>query len=173
MANREVFEHDIESTPVLRNSQSANPLIRHGSEGGLKEELGRKSDSDQASLKPLQSLPSRRSNARFEGWKFTIFLAFITSVVVLSFNVGFLLYTVTHSQRNDIQRYSHQYQVEYYEHGKHHGRNTVLYEGDCEKVHHLGIGIHLLINVLSTSLLSASNYGMVWSRSNQSTQQCA
>jgi hypothetical protein len=37
-----------------------------------------------------------------------------------------------------------------------------LYQGECDKVQHLDIGFHLLINMLSTTLLSASNFGMVF-----------
>jgi hypothetical protein len=36
----------------------------------------------------------------------------------------------------------------------------VLYEGDCSRVRHLNIAMHLLINVLGTALLSGSNYCM-------------
>ncbi|PVH98584.1 hypothetical protein DM02DRAFT_615710 [Periconia macrospinosa] len=36
----------------------------------------------------------------------------------------------------------------------------LLYEGDCDRVDRLNSGIHILINVLSTVLLSASNYCM-------------
>jgi hypothetical protein len=81
----------------------------------------------------------RHHNDRFEGWKFTIFLAFLASLTVLFFNIGFVLYSRTHGGQT----------------------NTVLYKGDCGKVHRLNIGFHLLINVLSTALLGASNFGMV------------
>ena len=37
----------------------------------------------------------------------------------------------------------------------------VLYEGSCSKVKKLGIGLHFVINILSTVLLAASNYCMV------------
>jgi hypothetical protein len=70
--------------------------------------------------------------------------------------VGFLLYTAKHPRQDDIALYPVEYQNEYY-----HRRNTVLFEGDCDKVHHLSIGFHLLVNLLSTALLSASNFGMV------------
>lgn len=40
------------------------------------------------------------------------------------------------------------------------GNGKALYEGDCDKVRGLNIGIHLIINMLSTVLLGASNYGM-------------
>lgn len=77
------------------------------------------------------------SNAPFQGWKFSAFVAFVTSVIVLCFNVGFLLYSTTHHQ------------------------DEVLYEGNCDKVHRLSVVFHLLINALSTALLGASNFGMV------------
>jgi hypothetical protein len=35
-----------------------------------------------------------------------------------------------------------------------------IFEGDCNKVKQLDIGLHLVINVLSTILLGASNYAM-------------
>ncbi|KAJ5371906.1 hypothetical protein N7517_003912 [Penicillium concentricum] len=100
-----------------------------------------------------------RDGARFEGWKFTVFLAFITSLVVLFFNIGLILYTATHSRHDDLELYPIEYQSEYSQ-GKHHIRNTVLYEGDCDTVHRLSTGFHLLVNLLSTALLSASNFGM-------------
>jgi hypothetical protein len=83
----------------------------------------------------------RHRNALFEGWKFTIFLAFIASLTVLFFNIGFVLYSPTHNVGQT---------------------NTILYEGDCEKAHRLSIGFHLLISKLSTVLLGASNFGMVY-----------
>ena len=35
----------------------------------------------------------------------------------------------------------------------------ILFEGDCTKAERLNVLAHLLINALSTLLLSASNYG--------------
>src|SRR5881227_2609372 len=43
---------------------------------------------------------------------------------------------------------------------KYSSSGKALYEGDCDKVRGLNIGIHLIINLLGTVLLSASNYGM-------------
>lgn len=39
-------------------------------------------------------------------------------------------------------------------------RNQTLYVGDCEKTQQINTGLHVLINLLSTTLLSASNYCM-------------
>jgi hypothetical protein len=39
-------------------------------------------------------------------------------------------------------------------------RSGILFEGDCDRVETLNTGIHVLINVLSTILLSGSNYCM-------------
>lgn len=40
------------------------------------------------------------------------------------------------------------------------GEDGVLFDGDCERARQLNTGIHLLINLLSTVLLSSSNYCM-------------
>ncbi|OQE29240.1 hypothetical protein PENFLA_c004G10140 [Penicillium flavigenum] len=51
-----------------------------------------------------------------------------------------MLYTISHHRQDDTK--------------------GILYQGDCDKVQHLDIGFHLLINMLCTTLLSASNFGM-------------
>lgn len=96
-------------------------------------------------LEPTQNKGrSKRGPAQqLEGWKFTMFLAFTTSLVVLLFNSGFLLYKITHNLQ--------------------HEGNGVLYEGDHEKVHTLNVGLHFLVNILSTLMLGASNFGIVCS----------
>jgi hypothetical protein len=40
------------------------------------------------------------------------------------------------------------------------GGRQILFEGSCEETRKLNLGVHLLINVLSTILLSSSNYCM-------------
>lgn len=40
------------------------------------------------------------------------------------------------------------------------GNLAILYDGDCNKAKHLDLWLHLLINILSTMLLGASNYSM-------------
>jgi hypothetical protein len=75
------------------------------------------------------------------GWKSTLLFVFINCVVVFSVNMGFFLWAVARGEVHD-------------------GRG-VLYEGDCSYVRRLNTGIHVLINILSTGLLAASNYGMV------------
>ncbi|KAE8423068.1 hypothetical protein BDV36DRAFT_290877 [Aspergillus pseudocaelatus] len=77
---------------------------------------------------------------RFVGWRRTLLLGCVISVVVLVFNLGFALWAVQHRHVHDGQ--------------------GVLYAGDCKKVRNAGIGFHLVINILSTALLSASNYCM-------------
>ncbi|KAB8263535.1 hypothetical protein BDV32DRAFT_135786 [Aspergillus pseudonomiae] len=78
---------------------------------------------------------------QFVGWRRTLLFGCVISVVVLVFNLGFTLWAVQHRHVQDGQ--------------------GVLYAGDCKKVRNAGIGFHLVINILSTSLLSASNYCMV------------
>ncbi|KAM5481355.1 hypothetical protein McanCB56680_004255 [Microsporum canis] len=82
----------------------------------------------------------RKCKRWLEGWRITLFMASCTGILVLSFNLGFLLWALPrHNLRN--------------------GRG-VLYDGDCDRVHGLSIGLHLVINIFSTLLLSSSNYTM-------------
>ncbi|KAJ5082659.1 hypothetical protein N7532_011702 [Penicillium argentinense] len=135
-------EHDTELIPITPYHQSADHLLQSTSElqSGRYSERGSESDSGQnGEHRPQQSWLFRGGD-RFQGWRFTVFLAFITSVIVFLFNLCFMLYTIAHNRQNDT--------------------TGVLYEGNCEKVQHLDIGLHLLINILSTALLCASNFGM-------------
>ncbi|KAJ5553974.1 hypothetical protein N7513_003933 [Penicillium frequentans] len=143
MSDRHSLGQDTELRQIPGNHNSTDPLIQSDSGKDLESGSGtdRKSHSNDGTQKKRSIFKFRRHNARFEGWKFTIFLAFIASLIVLFFNVGFVLYSTTHRWQT-----------------KH--RNTILYEGDCAKVHRLSIGFHLLINSLSTALLGASNFGM-------------
>lgn len=128
-------DQDIKLHQISGNGKSVHDALIRSRD--CRENLERGSEELQGYT---ETLKKRRSNVLFEGWKFTIFLAFVASLIVLFFNVGFVLYTTTHNS------------------GK---ANTTLYEGDCEKVHHWSIRFHLLINTLSTILLGASNFGMV------------
>ncbi|KAL2824888.1 hypothetical protein BDW59DRAFT_172616 [Aspergillus cavernicola] len=74
------------------------------------------------------------------GWKFTLSLASAGCIIFLSFNVGFLLWAVARDRLKKTR--------------------GILYEGDCDQVRHQSTGLHLLINILSTTLLGASNYSM-------------
>lgn len=75
------------------------------------------------------------------GWKFTVALASSASMFVLAFSLGFILWAV---QRHQLQS----------------NRGT-LHEGACDRVKVISIVLHLVINILSTILLGASNYCMV------------
>lgn len=76
-----------------------------------------------------------------ENWKKTLYLGSTLTFVVLVFNVGFLLWAAKH---NEVQ-----------------GDQGVLFTGTCDKSKKISTGFHLVINILGTVLLGASNYGMV------------
>ncbi|OQE36889.1 hypothetical protein PENCOP_c011G05832 [Penicillium coprophilum] len=158
MSSRDSIDQGTELLPIPTPQKNAYHLLQSAwsgdSERGPRESS---SDDEEALSNPKRSI--FRDGALFEGWKFTIFVAFIISLVVLFFNIGFLLYTAANPRQDDLSLYPIEYQHEYSQ-GEHHKRNTVLYEGDCEKVHRLSTGFHLLVNLLSTALLSASNFGM-------------
>lgn len=76
-----------------------------------------------------------------DSWRQALWIGAATSIVVLGFNLGFILWAVK-------------------QHAVHHGRGT-LHSGNCETVRDMSTGFHVVINVLSTAVLSASNYAMV------------
>lgn len=160
MSDRDLLDRGIELLPIPSRLKSAYHLLQSASSRDSDGRPRQNSSDDEEAQSDIKRGLSRYGS-RFEGWKFTIFLAFVTSLIVLLFNVGFLLYTAVYPRRDDLDLYPTEYQ-EAYSRGDLHRANTVLYEGDCAKVHRLSTGFHLLVNFLSTALLSASNFGMVW-----------
>ena len=118
-------------------------------------EGGGRSKSSSIQLLPLDSEFTREQPNSFTsvwkpvwytGWH-TGVLACATSVmVVLLINFGLTIYAATNPEYK-IERKS---------------RVGTLYEGSCDKSRTIGLWLHLGINILSTVLLSGSNY----------TQQC-
>ncbi|KAE8154580.1 hypothetical protein BDV25DRAFT_135750 [Aspergillus avenaceus] len=74
------------------------------------------------------------------GWRKGVTLCFIASSIVFIFNLTIAIWA------------SRQYPVE--------DGFGLLQEGSCSRVRYTNIGVHLVINVLSTVLLSSSNYCM-------------
>ena len=126
-------------TKSFRNSDHLVQFDSASESDGLTRRYSPRDDD-----REIESKLQRKSRGLFEGWKFTIFLAFGASVVVLLFNISFLIFTGTRSLQ---------------------GKDAALSRGDCEMVHRLSTGYHWIINVLSTILLAASNFGMVLKRS--------
>ncbi|KAL3463519.1 hypothetical protein BJX64DRAFT_276406 [Aspergillus heterothallicus] len=83
--------------------------------------------------------PKEQSPAgRFGGWKGTLLLGSITTVIVFILNLVMVLWATLH----------------------HSDAKSVLYSGHCDRVKNISAGVHFLINILSTLLLSASNFAM-------------
>ncbi|KAK0707103.1 hypothetical protein B0T26DRAFT_756492 [Lasiosphaeria miniovina] len=77
------------------------------------------------------------------GWRFSLLSGAVLAVVVLVVNLGALLWAVT--QPTPV--------------GDQNGRR-ILFDGTCAKAKNISTALHVLINVLSSLLLGASNYGM-------------
>ncbi|KAF5381866.1 hypothetical protein D9757_008363 [Collybiopsis confluens] len=73
------------------------------------------------------------------GWRFGAWLAVFQASAVLLTNIIILVWSATKSGGNAI---------------------GIAFQGDCNTVDHYSVGIHIVINVLSTVLLGASNYTM-------------
>ena len=90
------------------------------------------------SWQPAWLLDAQQSKTWLSGWRFgaTNCAAWASIVFIINFIV-----TIWASVHNK-------------------SKGNVLYEGDCDRVDRLNMGVHLLINLFSTILLSASNYCM-------------
>jgi len=86
------------------------------------------------------SLPSQERQARFSGWRGGFVLTTIGSSLVLLFNVICAILAATA--------------------GKPEQGIATIYAGSCIVASRWSIGLHLLINILSSSLLGASSYCM-------------
>ncbi|KAL5335054.1 hypothetical protein BJX70DRAFT_333970 [Aspergillus crustosus] len=73
------------------------------------------------------------------GWKGTVYLGSVTSFTVLILNLVMILWASLRASDSGQE---------------------VLYSGNCDRVKEIGTGVHFLINMLSTVLLSASNFAM-------------
>ncbi|KAL3484732.1 hypothetical protein BJX62DRAFT_218377 [Aspergillus germanicus] len=91
-------------------------------------------DADKADTAPTR----KRQSGQLGGWKGTLYLGAMTSAIVLILNLVMLLWATL----------------------RHSASESVLYSGDCDRVKQISAGIHFLINILSTLLLSASNFAM-------------
>lgn len=95
-------------------------------------------DSNETSLKKSKASWRRKLPT---GWRFGVTTSAISATSVFLINLIVLIWAILHNGG----------QVE--------GKGT-LYNGSCQDTRRLNTGVHLLINVLSTMLLGASNYCM-------------
>ncbi|KAF2127575.1 hypothetical protein P153DRAFT_398181 [Dothidotthia symphoricarpi CBS 119687] len=87
----------------------------------------------------------RASHSRHPRWKIGIRYCALAAGVVFLFNLIFLLVGENRSGFLPINS---------------NGGKRVVYDGDCDTTKRINIVVHMLINVLSTILLGASNYCM-------------
>jgi hypothetical protein len=83
-----------------------------------------------------KTIAQRIFGNRFAGWRFAALHFAIWATIVFIINVAATAWNSTQT------------------------KSGVLFEGDCDRVKHLNTGMQFFINVLSTILLSGSNYCM-------------
>jgi uncharacterized protein DUF6536 len=117
------------------------PLSEREEEAPLSSKLGIDSHDKEAKTSFTQRLLTviRR---HLIGWKFGVTGWAVAVIVTLFINIGLLVFVIVNSN-----------------HGFDNGIRT-LTKGECSKIKRYNIGAHLIINVLSTLLLSGSNYCM-------------
>ena len=90
---------------------------------------------------PLTGFRNRRVTQGQRDWRFGLFAGLSASIFVLTCNAGILLYGVLKSDRV-------------------HGSIATIVKGNVATTSRISTALHIFINVLSTTLLTSSNYAM-------------
>jgi hypothetical protein len=119
---------------------STYELISSSNKGMKIPTINSLNDPDDLDSNPLPLHP--RKQKFLAGWRLCVFLSLIGITLVCVLNVSITLWVWKGGQSTI------------------HGDMGTLFEGSCKKARRMNVWIHLLINVISTLLLSASNYCM-------------
>lgn len=98
-----------------------------------------KNPDRRTTFRALRNQDKKQRNPRLYGWRATVISCSITSTVLI-INLILTIYGVSSFS--------------------HHGGRSTLYTGSYKQARKISTGIHVMINLLSTILLSASNYTM-------------
>ncbi|KAF7543550.1 hypothetical protein G7Z17_g10654 [Cylindrodendrum hubeiense] len=79
------------------------------------------------------------------GWRFSIALSLLLSVLVFAINLSATIWAMKSTPADEINPYDA-------------SGVKVMYKGNCEQANSLNTGLHVMINALSSALLAASNY---------------
>jgi hypothetical protein len=129
--------------PILTHSEPTHPTESTPIQGGQNEDdLNLPTES--ASFLETQPAGSKKSKTGLPSWRRTITVWLSVATVVFIINLVFLVYFYVRGTSDDlILPFS-----------------RTLYEGNCAASRSLNTGIHVLINLFSTLLVTASSYCM-------------
>jgi hypothetical protein len=136
-------QHDDTGPYELRTLPAASPTFEkdtsYASDVALVQTTSH-TDYSQASKTwlPQWFVRQRKSRKWMAGWRFGAINCAVWASVVFIINFVVTIWASVHNKT----------------------RGNLLYQGDCDKVDQLNTGVHLIINFLSTVLLSSSNYAM-------------
>ncbi|MCJ1376967.1 hypothetical protein MMC17_000057 [Xylographa soralifera] len=103
--------------------------------------IGNRGDADDTNITPdIRDKVPFSAYGQLSGWRKGVTTAAITASVVFCINTGIAIWAATRTGTVD--------------------GIGVLYEGACSNSSQINTGLHLVINILSTLLLGASNYTM-------------
>ncbi|KAF2832511.1 hypothetical protein CC86DRAFT_366289 [Ophiobolus disseminans] len=129
-----------------QRAHASNTELRNLTAASTKSDIGNDIDTEYRPRKGSSGAPSlvsqkktrvqRLLGDRFTGWRFGILHFAVWATIVFFINLVVTIWGSTQKQ------------------------SGVLLEGDCNRVKNLNTSLHVLINVLSTILLSGSNYCM-------------
>lgn len=131
------------TSSTFNNEESANEALRPGFANGKPVQVT--TTATQSCLRPFRSphtqIKRKLAKAGFYGWRMGVLCGSCISAVILCFNIGVVIYAAVKGK------------------GFQNGF-AAPFSINSSNLAQLNIGIHLVINILSTLLLSASNYTM-------------
>ena len=92
----------------------------------------------------IPTTPNSKHKKKFPKWRRTLVLWLTGSAIVFAAQLSFTLWAYLRAPNDDLTLYY----------------NRNLFEGRCSVAKSINTGVHLLINILSTLLLSGGNYCM-------------
>ncbi|GAB7365085.1 hypothetical protein MBLNU230_g6176t1 [Neophaeotheca triangularis] len=99
----------------------------------------------------------RERKKKWKGWRFGVTMASISTFLVMVVNLAVTIWIVVRRNNNEDVNFVVDGYGEIHEEP---GEIFTAFSGNCQTVTWLSIALHLLINILSSTMLSASNYSM-------------
>ena len=134
------FSHQTDGSSHRNGKGPTYELIPSPNEGMQTSRIDYSTDPDDFAT---SQLPLRSKNQKFlTGWRFGVFLSLLCVTLTCIFNVAVTIWAWQRSQNSGVFD------------------AIPLFGGNCKKIRKMNVWFHLIINVLGTLLLCASNYCM-------------
>lgn len=132
--------HSMEATLLETNDDDGRPFVERNEETEFPNDTMAETADNESPPDHGGDRPDHQRRRRLQGWRFGVASSAALATLVLVINFVLVVWaSLSHSLHDGIGR---------------------LYVGDCDTVDTWSLWLHLLVNVLSSTLLGASNYTM-------------